>query len=128
MYETRLPQQLVTFIVLQLRLISLKAGGAPGAKSINFRGIRNLVFPLGSPPDWRRALLMESIYAVIHAGSVVLAYRVVVDLQLRHLNASVIFPTLISALVWLSGVSIFIFLKYPESLVDKKSLLSKLTG
>ena len=62
---------------------------------------------------------MESIYALAHAASVVFAYRVIIDLQSGQTDTSIIFPTMMSALVWLSGVSIFIFLKYPESLVDK---------
>jgi hypothetical protein len=93
-----------------------------GAKVVHFPGVRNLIFPVGSGPDRRLALLMESVYAVIHFGSTVLIYRIVVDSRLGSPGATVIYPTLISASVWLSGVCVSIFLKYPDSLVDKRSI------
>ncbi len=90
-----------------------------GAKPIRFIGLKNLIFPLGSPPNRLRALQMESIYAIMHFGSIVLIYRAVVICQAGPLNTTPIFPTLISAAVWFFGVSVFINLKYPESLADR---------
>jgi hypothetical protein len=90
-----------------------------GTKRNQLSGVRNVLFPLGSS-DWRRELLMESIYAVTHFSSIVLIYRVVIQSQLGPLTVSTILPALISGALWLSGVSIFIFLKYPDSLKDKK--------
>jgi len=93
-----------------------------GAKLIHFRGVRNLIFPVGSGPDRRRALLMETIYAATHFGSTVLIYRIMVDARLGSLGAMVVYPSLVSASVWLSGVCVSIFLQYPDSLVDKRSI------
>jgi len=93
-----------------------------GAKSINFPGIKNIIFPLNSTVNWRRALLMESVYAAAHFSSVVLVYKVLIESRSGPLTARVVFPVLISAAVWLSGACIFIFLKYPDSLVDKRSV------
>ena len=92
-----------------------------GSRAVQFPGFRNLIFPLGVF-EWRRALSMESIYAVVHFSSIVLLYRVVVDSQLAPLTASAVLPALIAGLVWFSSVCIFIFATYPESLVDKKSI------
>jgi hypothetical protein len=63
---------------------------------------------------------METIYAFTHFCSIVLIYRIVLIARVGPMNASVIFPTLISALVWLSGVGIFLFFTYPNSLDDIK--------
>lgn len=90
-----------------------------GAKAISFTGIRNIVFPLGSPPNLGRAILMESIYSVTHFTSIVLPYRIVVGSALNPLDASVLSSTALSALVFFFGVNIFILLRYPDSLVDK---------
>jgi serine/threonine protein kinase len=90
-----------------------------GSKTIQFVGLRNLIFPLDIS-EWYRALPMELIYAVVHFSSIVLLYRVVVGSKSGPLTARALLPALIACLIWLSGDSIFIFLKYPASLADSR--------
>jgi hypothetical protein len=93
-----------------------------GVESFKLPGLRRMIFPLNSPANLRRALGMESIYAVIHFGSIVLIYRYALEFKAGHFDAGPIFPTLISALLWLMGVSVYILLMYPESLTNKNSV------
>ena len=93
-----------------------------GIQSRSLPGLKRMIFPLNSPAHLGRALGMESIYAVIHFGSIVLVYRYTLEFKLGILDASPIFPTLISAFLWLMGVSVFILLMYPESLTNKNSV------
>jgi hypothetical protein len=62
---------------------------------------------------------MESIYASIHFFSIVLVYRGIIDAGLGSFTVNTALPALVSGAVWLSCVSIFIFLKYPDSLEDR---------
>lgn len=93
-----------------------------GVQSRNLPGLKRTIFPLNSPANLRRALAMGSIYAVVHFGSIVLIYRYALELRAGHFDASPIFPALISAILWLMGVSVFILLMYPESLTNKNSV------
>lgn len=90
-----------------------------GAKPIHFVGLRNILFPLGVT-KWNRALAMELVYALIHFCSIALLYRIVVYSRIEPLTANTILPVVISGSMWLSGVAIFIFLKYPASLTESK--------
>ena len=92
-----------------------------GIKSIGFPGIKCVVFPLGSTVLWR-ALVMELIYAVVHFGSIVFTYRFVLNVCFGQPTESLAMPTLISASLWLLGVTAFIFLKFPDSLADEKGI------
>lgn len=89
-----------------------------GAKAFHLAGWRNSVFPLNMR-DWHRALLMELVYALTHFSSIVLLYRFVTGWPM---TANVIFPALLSGSVWFSSTCIFIFVKYPDSLTDKKGI------
>jgi hypothetical protein len=93
-----------------------------GVQLRNLPGLKRMIFPLNSPAHLGRALGMESIYAVIHFGSIVLIYRYALEFKTGHFDASPFFPALISALLWLMGVSVFILLMYPESLTNKNSV------
>jgi hypothetical protein len=88
-----------------------------GSKTVQFVGLRNLIFPLGVS-EWYRALPMELIYAVMHFSSIVLLYRVVVGSQSGPLTVRALLPALIACSIWLSADVIFILLKYPASLAD----------
>jgi hypothetical protein len=90
-----------------------------GAAAIRFAGIRNIVFPIGSPPDPRRAVLMEAIYTAVHFSSVVLVYRVIVESAVGPLGMSLLWVTAIPAMVFFFGVNIFVLLRWPDSLIDK---------
>jgi hypothetical protein len=90
-----------------------------GSKTVQFVGLRNLIFPLDASV-WYRALPMELIYAVVHFSSIVLLYRVVVGAHSGPLTIRALLPAFIACAIWLSAVSIMIFLKYPDSLVDQK--------
>ena len=63
---------------------------------------------------------MECIYAFIHFASIVVVYRVVVYSQLGLLHVSTVFPAILFAITWLLIVTTFIWLKFPESLNDRK--------
>jgi serine/threonine protein kinase len=88
-----------------------------GSETLQFVGLRNLIFPLGIS-EWYRALPMEVIYAVMHFSTVVLLYRVVVGSQSGPLTVHALLPALIACLTWLSADFILILLKYPGSLAD----------
>jgi hypothetical protein len=89
-----------------------------GTDAIRFIGIRNIIFPLDSPPSRIRAVGSEIAYASIHFGSIVFVYRLVTESRAGPLSLTVFFPALISALVWLSSVCVFIFV-YPASVTQK---------
>jgi hypothetical protein len=82
-------------------------------------GARNIILPIGAPPDVYQALKMEFVYALTHFSSIVLVYRLVLNSQPGSLKVPVVFPVVVSTLVWLSAVCISTFLKYPDSLADK---------
>ena len=90
-----------------------------GARAIRFAGIRNIVFPIGLGVDRRRAVLMEAIYTIVHFSSIVLVYRVIVESASGPLGTPVLWVTAIPAMVFFFGVNIFIFLRWPDSAVDK---------
>jgi len=90
-----------------------------GSKLLGFAGARSLIFPLNTPPQLRRALLMELVYTCTHFCSIVLAYRIVVDSQFGPLDISVVGKTLLSAAVFFFGMMAYILLRYPESLQEK---------
>lgn len=90
-----------------------------GSDALRFPGVRNVIFPVGAPAKWLPAIEMETVYALTHFCSVVLVYRVVLASTLGPSNYSVIFPTFVSAVLWLSGVGVFLFLTYPQSLENE---------
>lgn len=90
-----------------------------GSRMIGFPGMRTIVFPLGSPAHLGRAVLMEMIYCATHFGTIVLPYRIIVWSQYGHLDASVVLNTALPAVVCFFGITIYILVKYPGSLVDK---------
>jgi hypothetical protein len=87
--------------------------------ALHFSGIRNFVFPWPLRRNWKRALLMEFLYAATHFSSIVLTYRIVVG-SLRPLGAAILYAILIPAVVWLSCDYVGIFLNYPGSLTQKR--------
>jgi hypothetical protein len=93
-----------------------------GANLIEFKGIRNVVMPLSAVPSRGRAFGMECIYAATHFSSIALVYRVIVQSRVGPLSASMTVPVVISAMVWLSAVSVFIFVRYPDSVSDKSGI------
>jgi hypothetical protein len=92
-----------------------------GIKSIGFPGIRRMIFPADSTSLWR-ALVMELTYAIVHFASIVLIYRFILNVCFGQPNESIAVPTLLSASLWLLGVTVFYWLKYPDSLTDDKTL------
>jgi len=52
-----------------------------GSKALGFPGIRNVVFPIGSPAHLVRAVFMEAIYSATHFGTIVLPYSAIVSSQ-----------------------------------------------
>jgi len=62
---------------------------------------------------------MELIYCSINFATIVLPYRITVWSQFGPLDTSVLWSTVLPAVVWFFGISIFILLRYPGSLVDK---------
>jgi hypothetical protein len=87
-----------------------------GSQELKLVGWRNHVFPLHST-DWRRAVAMELVYALMHFSSIVLVYRIVTGWPLLSIA---IFPVFLSGAVWFFSVCIFIFVNYPDSVTDKK--------
>jgi hypothetical protein len=92
-----------------------------GVEVIDFSGIRRMIFPADSTSLWR-ALVMELTYAIVHFGSIVVIYRFVLKVYFGQLSEGIVVPTLLSAFLWLLGVTVFYWLKYPDSLVDDKTL------
>jgi hypothetical protein len=91
-----------------------------GTTSPYFRGLKNIIFPLEATLNWRRAILMELVYAIIYFGSIVLPYRIIVGFGQGILDFSVIKYTLLSAALFFFGACVFIFVRYPDSLSDKR--------
>ena len=90
-----------------------------GAKAAPFIGVRNILFPIGSPPLWRRYVAMEFSAAVMHFGSTVMVFRLAADNQSSIFGpSSVLVPTVISALFFFSGICFYSIVKFPESLSD----------
>jgi hypothetical protein len=90
-----------------------------GWKSVGFRGVKELIEPLPSSASLRERLIMEVVFTAINFCSIVLVYRAIVDSQFGALTISLINKVLIPAIVYFSGMSVFTFVKYPESIVDK---------
>jgi len=93
-----------------------------GADTIEFKGIRNVFSPLNAVPTRARAFWMECIYAVTHFASIALVYRLIIGSQVGPLNLNTLVPVVTSAVVWLSAVSVFIFLRYPYSVSEKSGI------
>lgn len=89
-----------------------------GSRILNFAGIKNIIMPLRSSLNIRRALFMEFLYAFIHFSTIVLPYQIIVRIQYGSLDSSLLINTLISALVFFFGACICISIRYPESLRD----------
>ncbi len=93
-----------------------------GVKSLKIPGLKRMIYPLNSPANLRRALKMELIYAVIHFSSIVLTYRLALQFQGVQSSTNPFLSALISASLWLMGVSVFILLRFPKSLIEKRSI------
>ncbi len=86
---------------------------------LRFAGVRHFVLPWSLRGNWKRALLMEFLYAATHFSSIVLTYRIVVG-SLRPLGAAIIYAILVPSMVWLFCDYVGIFLNYPGSLTQKR--------
>ena len=89
-----------------------------GLTARRLRGLRNIIFPLDSPPRRFRAVCMEFVYALIHFSSIVLIYRLVISSRGTALSAGIFFPAVISAAFWVFSVIAFLFL-YPSAWMEK---------
>lgn len=87
-----------------------------------FSGLRAKIAPLNSIPSLWRGLGMEAVYAAVHFISIVMAYLLVLRMYSDRSVTGIALSTLISALMWLFGVTTFILLKYPDSLADKTTV------
>jgi hypothetical protein len=91
-----------------------------GIRAIPFRGLREMIFPVGAPPNGRRYVAMEVVVTLMHFLSTVAVFRTFADNQDSVFGPSaVVLPTLLSGLFFWSGICFYSLVKYPESLLDQ---------
>lgn len=88
-----------------------------GTRTPRIRGLRDRVFPQGSPSELGNALLMEFIYAVVHFLSTVFVYQLSLAPILDASNLwSAMIKASLSGAIFLIGASCYIVVRYPASL------------
>jgi hypothetical protein len=88
-----------------------------GSKKIGLIGIREITFPVGAAPDWKRYLLMETSVTLMHFLSTVAVFRIFAENQDSIFGPSAtVAPTFAASLFFLSGVCFYSMMKYPQSL------------
>lgn len=96
----------------------------------SFVGVRPKVMPPAKPTAWRRAIMMEAIFAAVYFTCFVFPYRVIVEGSHVSLQGTVLHRTILPALAFFSGMTFFISVK-PESLrearyIEMRGFLSSL--
>ena len=86
---------------------------------LRFPGLKNLVYPLGAPLNFWRAICMEGLFAIVHFTSIALVYRYFVYAAPWPPPLASFKTTILAALIFLGWASVFIAIRYPESLTDK---------
>jgi hypothetical protein len=88
-----------------------------GTKTPPFPGIRELAFPFGNPPNWKRYLTMEALATCMHFLSTVAVFRAIAQNEQSIFGSSVtLMPTVTSGLFFFSGICFYSLIKYPQSL------------
>lgn len=88
-----------------------------GTKTPPFSGVREIVFPFGSPPYWKRYLTMEALATCMHFLSTVAIFRAVAQNEQSIFGPSAtLMPTITSGLFFFSGICFYSLIKYPQSL------------
>jgi hypothetical protein len=89
-----------------------------GTRAPRIEGLRDRIFPQGSPLDLGKALWMEFVYTIVHFLSTVFVYQLALDPTLSVSNLwSVTVKTLLSAAIFFIGACSYIVARYPASLV-----------
>ena len=89
-----------------------------GWRSRGFRGLKEIIEPLPSRNP-RKRVMMELAFTVVNFFSVVLIYRAIVDSQYGALDGSLVEKVCIPALVFFSGMCLFVAVR-PEAMDDPK--------
>lgn len=95
-----------------------------------FVGVRPKLMPPSKPAAWRRAIIMEAIFAAVYFTCFVFPYRFIVEGSNISLQGTVLNRTIFPALAFFSGMTFFISVK-PESLrearyIEMRGFLSSL--
>jgi hypothetical protein len=89
-----------------------------GISSVGFRGLRWFILPEAVGGSIWRAIVTEVAYAVIYFTSIVLVYRLVLLQSLSIFETGILTRTVLSGMVFVTGMILFILLRYPESIDD----------
>jgi hypothetical protein len=88
-----------------------------GIKTIHFSGIREMTFPVGSSPNWKRYLTMEMLATCMHFLSTVAVFRAIAQNEDSIFGPSAtVMPTITSGLFFISGICFYSLIKYPQSI------------
>jgi len=90
-----------------------------GTTSDKPNGLRQWIAPAGEETPFGTGLLIEFVYSSLFVGLWVLSYRLVVN-PTEPLLEILLGRTLLPCLVFFSGMAVFIALKYPGSLNDRR--------
>lgn len=85
----------------------------------SFVGVRPRLMPPSKPAAWRRAIIMEAIFAAVYFSCFVFPYRIIVEGLHISLQGTVLNRTVFPALAFFSGMTFFISVK-PESLREAR--------
>jgi hypothetical protein len=89
-----------------------------GTRSVRPNGLRHWIVPSRQRPSFASGLLLELVYSITYFSIIVLPYRIIVD-PTGPLRQLLLGRTLLSCSVFFFGMTLFIALRYPDSLRDR---------